>query len=330
MILIDPGFPAGAPSPVLVLLAALVIEAVAGALLHTLPTPARLLSTALAGIERRLNRPHRNARERTWRGLILVLFCAAFAILVGLAANRGLSGQTYAWPIHLALLVGLIGQSRLIRSGYGVRIALAAGKINTARRLVAGLVARDTAALDAYTVRRAALEGCANGLAERVVGPAFWYLIAGLPGLFLFWSLSLLNHQIGHQTPRYGDFGLAAMGAAKAAIIIPASLAAVLISLAAMIAPGCHPIAALRTIATGVHAHLSRTAGWTEGALAGALGVALGGPRRYGGEGVSIPWIGSGRARVTDTDLRYATYLVVVSCLLHAALIAGLAVVVHL
>ena len=61
-----------------------------------------------------------------------------------------------------------------------------------------------------------------------------------------------------------------------------------------------------------------------EGAVAGALGLALAGPRRYGTETVNDPWIGDGRARATALDIRRALYLYVVAGLILAALIGAL------
>ena len=71
--------------------------------------------------------------------------------------------------------------------------------------------------------------------------------------------------------------------------------------------------------------HSSVNAGWPEAAAAGALGLALAGPRRYGEVMANDPWIGSGRARATDQDIRHMLYLYVVGCAVTLALIAGLA-----
>ena len=47
-------------------------------------------------------------------------------------------------------------------------------------------------------------------------------------------------------------------------------------------------------------------AGWPEAAMAGALGLRLAGPRRYGGELVEDAWMGDGRAAATPADIRRA------------------------
>jgi len=50
--------------------------------------------------------------------------------------------------------------------------------------------------------------------------------------------------------------------------------------------------------------HHSPNAGWPESAMAGALGLALAGPRRYAAGLVADPWLGDGRARAGSRLLR--------------------------
>jgi adenosylcobinamide-phosphate synthase len=71
--------------------------------------------------------------------------------------------------------------------------------------------------------------------------------------------------------------------------------------------------------------HRSVNAGWPEAAAAGALDLALAGPRRYGGVVVDDAWMGGGRARATPVDIRRGLVLFGVACLVHFALIALLA-----
>ncbi len=58
--------------------------------------------------------------------------------------------------------------------------------------------------------------------------------------------------------------------------------------------------------------------------MAGALGLALGGPRRYGGTVADEPWLGDGRARLDTADIRRALLVFTVACgLLVLAVLAG-------
>ena len=73
--------------------------------------------------------------------------------------------------------------------------------------------------------------------------------------------------------------------------------------------------------------HRSPNAGWTEAPMAGALGLALSGPRKYVDHVVNDPWIGKGRARVTTADIHRALYLYIVANLINLTLVVALLMV---
>jgi adenosylcobinamide-phosphate synthase len=68
----------------------------------------------------------------------------------------------------------------------------------------------------------------------------------------------------------------------------------------------------------------SPNAGWPEAAIAGALDLALAGPRRYPERVVEDPWIGDGRARATTADMYRALLIYVTACGLQGAAILAL------
>jgi adenosylcobinamide-phosphate synthase len=107
---------------------------------------------------------------------------------------------------------------------------------------------------------------------------------------------------------------------------VPARLAGAFITIAALFVPGAAVARAWHTMLADAAKHRSVNAGWPEAAAAGALGLSLAGPRRYGGVTVQDAWMGDGRARATAVDIRRALLLYVVACLVHAALLAALTV----
>ena len=174
-----------------------------------------------------------------------------------------------------------------------VRLSLTEG-----RRAVAMIVGRDTNQMDAAAVARAAVESGAENLSDGVVAPAFWFLAAGLPGLLLYKLINTADSMIGHRTPRYEAFGWAAARFDDVLNWIPARLTALLIAIAY-----CR-----FDIASGVRAdarqHRSPNAGWPEAAMARVLGIALSGPRAYGGHMQDLPWVhGVGRKAVGPEDI---------------------------
>ncbi len=64
--------------------------------------------------------------------------------------------------------------------------------------------------MDRPAVARAAIESAAENLSDGVIAPAFWFLVAGLPGLMVYKLANTADSMIGHRTPRHEAFGWAA------------------------------------------------------------------------------------------------------------------------
>ena len=200
--------------------------------------------------------------------------------------------------------------------------ALADGGLEPGRAAVARIVGRDPQSLDAHGVARAAIESLAENFADGVVAPIFWYVLLGLPGLLVYKTVNTLDSMIGYRNDRYRAFGWASARLDDVLNLIPARLAGLILVLAAPFVPKGRPVAAMVTMVTESGHHRSPNSGWPEAAAAGALGLALGGPRKYPGLVVDEKWIGSGRARAEIADIHRALHLFTVACVMDAGLVA--------
>jgi adenosylcobinamide-phosphate synthase len=160
------------------------------------------------------------------------------------------------------------------------------------------IVGRDVTALDEAGVARAAVESAAENLSDGVVAPAFWFVLGGLPGIIFYKIVNTADSMIGHRTDRHGAFGWAAARLDDVLNWIPARLTALLIALVRFDA------GVLATAVRDGPRHRSVNAGWPEAAAARALGLALSGPRSYGGERTSDPVLNpAGRRDATASDI---------------------------
>ena len=148
-------------------------------------------------------------------------------------------------------------------------------------------------------------------------------MLLGLPGLLGYKALNTLDSMIGHRDPRHLLFGRAAARADDLANWIPARLSAALLAGAALLVPGASAGGAVRAALRDARHHRSVNAGWPEAAMAGALGFAIAGPRRYGGRVVEDAWMGSGRRDLDAGDVHAALRLYAVATALLAALLAA-------
>lgn len=316
--------PSSASDPFAILLLALAIELVFGDMapvFRYLPHPLAIAGRAADFFDKRLNRAGRSDGARRFRGALTVVALVGAAGAIGWAIGEYLRVVRYAWLIEALVVALLLAQRSLFEHVAAVGRALQAEGVEVGRRALAKIVGRDPESLDEHGVARAAIEALCEDFSAGVIAPAFWYLLLGLPGLFAHKTGSTLANAIGHRSPKYLAFGFAAARFDDALDWIPARLTALLIWLAALALPGARSGAAIRTTFADAAKHRSPNAGWPEAAAAGALGLALGGPRRYAGTVMNEPWLGDGRARATARDIGRALRLFAVAAACLAALL---------
>ncbi len=309
----------GPPDAAPVLALALAIDAAVGdppALYRRVPHPVAAMGALLGALERRWNRPEAGERRRRRLGAL------ALAAVVGAAALGGWLVQEAAraapWGLGFALEAlaasVLLAQNGLHRHVAAVAAAFETGGIAAARAAVAHIVGRDPESLDEAGTSRAAIESLAENFSDGVVAPAFWFLLLGLPGLAAYKAINTADSMVGHRDERHRAFGRAAARLDDAANWAPARLSALAIAAAALALPGASAGEAWRAARRDAGRHRSPNAGWPEAAMAGALGLRLAGPRRYGGRAVADSWMGDGRANAGPADIRRALALHIRAC----------------
>lgn len=315
--------------PLILLLMALLVESYVGEmrwLFRRVPHPVVVMGRQIDWLDRKLNRERRSEIDRAIRGAIAVLITIALAGGAGFAIAWLTQHHTFGWLLELGLLIALFAQRGLYDAVRAVGLGLSKS-IDAGRQEVRHIVGRDPDQLDEHGIARAAIESLAENFGDGVVAPAFWYVLFGLPGLMIYKAVNTMDSMIGHRTPRHRAFGMTAARTDDVLNFIPARLAGLYIALAAWVSPGGKPLGALKVMIRDAGKHRSINAGWPEGAAAGALGIALAGPRRYRELTVDDPWIGDGTARATVADIRRALALYVVACLINGLLIAAVALI---
>jgi adenosylcobinamide-phosphate synthase len=312
--------------PLLLLAAGLAIDALFGdmpALFARIPHPIVLAGRGLAFFDRKLNREIRSEQSRRTRGIITVIVLVGGAAALGWVIEQLCRGSLAGIAIEILLIAVLVAQRSLFDHVAAVARALTDGGLLAGREAVRHIVGRDPASLDAHGVARAAIESLAENFSDGVVAPVFWYLVLGLPGLFAYKMANTLDSMIGHRTPHYLAFGWAAARLDDLANFVPARISGVLIAAAAFFARDGRPSRALLIMLRDGRKHRSLNAGWPEGAMAGALGLALAGPRRYVEGVVEDPWVGEGTARAAPADIARALMIYRNACLIEWGLVIG-------
>jgi adenosylcobinamide-phosphate synthase len=290
-----------------------------------LPHPIVVIGAVIAWADRRFNRESDPAARRKARGVAVTLVLVVAALCLGWAIQAALLSLPLG-PLWLGLIMStLIAQQSLYHHVADVAKAMELSGLEGGRIAVARIVGRDPEALDEGGVARAAIESLAENFSDGIVAPIFWGLVLGLPGMLAYKVINTMDSMVGHRTPRHQAFGWAA-ARLDDVVNLPASrLSAVLMILAAVVFRGASPRDAMRAVQRDAGRHKSPNAGWPEAAMAGALGFAIAGPRRYHGKLVSDPWMNDGgRWQLTAADIRTSLRLYWRAC---AALGASVLVV---
>ncbi|MGE5502969.1 MAG: adenosylcobinamide-phosphate synthase CbiB [Actinomycetota bacterium] len=308
----------------LILFMALALDAALGEmpwLFRHVPHPVVVIGRTIAGLDRRLNRPERGPRALKLRGMLLALGLTTGAAAVGAVVAFLARAIPHGWLAEVVLTATLLAQRGLFQHVDDVARALEDGGLEAGRFAVSRIVGRDPASLDAHGVARAAIESLAENFADGVVAPVFWYVLFGLPGLLAYKTVNTLDSMVGYKNDKYRAFGMASARLDDVMNLVPARLAALMLVLAAPFVPKGRPFKAIGTVITDARHHRSPNSGWPEAAAAGALDLALGGPRKYPGLVVDEKWIGGGRARATVADIDRALHLFTVACVIDAGLV---------
>jgi adenosylcobinamide-phosphate synthase len=260
-------------------------------------------------LDLRLNRDGDDPARRRAAGVLALFIIIAITGTAAFLIARGLLFLPFGLVLVAVLASTLLAQRSLYAHVERVATALEDNGLEAARSAVSHIVGRDTAALDEAGVARAAIESLAENFSDAVVAPSFWMLIAGLPGAAIYKAINTADSMIGHRTERHEDFGWAA-ARLDDLVNLPASrLAALLLIGGAYFTQGASPARAVDTVKRDASRHRSPNAGCPEAAMAGALGIAIAGPRTYEGVVVDDSWMGNGRSAVTAADIRAALSL---------------------
>ncbi|RMD89784.1 MAG: cobalamin biosynthesis protein [Alphaproteobacteria bacterium] len=302
------------PANALILLPALLLDAILGEppwLWSRLPHPAVLMGRMIEALERRLNR----GELRRARGVL------ALATLIAVTGAVALAIRVLPFaPLWEALAAAMLLAQRSLADHVSAVARALERSLPEGRRTVARIVGRDTAELDAPGVARAAIESAAENLSDGVIAPAFWFLLAGLPGLAIYKAVNTADSMIGYRNARFEEFGWAAARLDDLLNWLPARMTALLCLIAGLSWP------TWRELIADARRHRSPNAGWPEAALARVLGVALAGPRSYGGAPRAYPFVNeAGKREIGAAEIRAAVAMLWRVWALFTALVALLA-----
>lgn len=287
-----------------------------------LPHPVVYMGKAISVLEKGLRaRLPKTPEGELWGGRIL-----AFCLPVGTLALTSLvcMGAAALHPLlGLAVQMFWCGQALaakgLVQESTNVYRELLKPDLPAARIAVSRIVGRDTQALTAEGVTKAAVETVAENASDGVIAPLFYMLLGGAPLALTYKAINTMDSMVGYKNTQYLYFGRAAAKLDDVANYLPSRIAA-LLWVAAAALTGNDARSAWRIWRRDRRNHASPNSAQTESACAGALNVQLAGPAYYFGEYYPKPTIGDAVRPIEPEDIRRADRMMYAESLLALAL----------
>jgi adenosylcobinamide-phosphate synthase len=285
---------------------ALLIEALVGYpdwLVQSIGHPVTWTGRLIDFFDDTLNHQRLSDASRRTAGLVSLLIVIGSVGIVAYVLERSLLWLPLGALFAALAASTLIAQRSLHDHVQRVAVALEQEGLDAGRMAVSRIVGRDPQALDEMGVARAAIESLAENFSDGVVAPALWLAVGGIAGGAVYKAINTSDSMIGHRTRRHQAFGWAA-ARLDDLVNLPASrLSALLLVAAAATMGGASATRAWHAVTRDASKHRSPNAGYPEAAMAGALDLALAGPRIYGGVEIDDAIMGSGRRAATAADI---------------------------
>jgi adenosylcobinamide-phosphate synthase len=276
------------------------------------PHPVRLMGAVIVRCEERIFLFCQSPITKRLAGVVLALGlpCGCYFIVWELIRLMDSLSETLGLITWIVLGYTTLAARDLWDHATHVYRAMTEQGFPAARLALSQIVGRDTANLSESDIVRATIESVSENTSDGIVAPLF-YLALGGPSLAMAYkAVNTLDSMIGYRNARYQDLGWASARLDDLVNWIPARLTAVGISLAAAVRSG-QGGSVWRICWRDAGKHLSPNSGWPEAAMAGALGIQLGGVNEYGGRVEERATLGDFGSSLTSSFIPLALQLMV-------------------
>lgn len=288
-----------------------------------LPHPIRAMGWLIAAEERLLRRYARQPLALRPGGGLIVLLNLLLAFGLPFALLRLLRPAPLPYhALNVYLLYTCLAARCLRDEALKVAHALQIG-IDAARQRLAFIVGRDPQHLTAPEIIRATVETVAENASDGVIAPLLYALIGGVPLALAYKMVNTMDSMLGYQNERYKRLGFFPAKVDDVWNYLPARLTGLLLcgagGLLAVLAPDSldtepgggwtRGVRGVKIMLRDRKNHKSPNCAYPEGAVAGILGVQLGGANVYFGQVVEKPTIGDSLRPLEPLDIRRTTWM---------------------
>ncbi|MCD6397936.1 MAG: cobalamin biosynthesis protein CobD [Spirochaetaceae bacterium] len=282
--------------------------------------PVRLIGSLILKIEYFLY--NRNLSKR-FTGFIGVSISLGIVIIIFFFLYKLSCFIPYGKEIFSVLIFySTIAIKDLAVHGMRIKKALDNSDILLARKNAGMILSRDVDNLSQEKIITGTVESISENSSDSIIAPVFWGLVLGPAGALTYRLINTMDAMWGYKNERYIDFGRTAAILDDVINYIPARLTGLLICLVSGLNGwGSGKVAGNPLITTWqimIRNHdktASPNAGYPEAAMAGALGIQLGGEASYFGKIINKPTIGDNTRNPDAGDISTSLKIIEVSVL---------------
>ncbi|WP_429369451.1 adenosylcobinamide-phosphate synthase CbiB [Paenibacillus sp. DS2015] len=291
-----------------------------------LPHPVIFMGKAIKRIEKLIRRYFSQPAALKKAGILLpiVLVGGSFALTWGILKGLYMIQPWAAWIAESIFIATTIAVKGLRAAGMEVFGHLSRGDLPAARHALSMIVGRDTEHLEESEIVRGTVETVAENIVDAIVSPLFYALIGGAPLAIAYRAVNTLDSMVGYKNEKYMNLGWASARLDDIANYIPARITAVLLIISARIMRLDYK-RSYRTVKHDARLHPSPNSGFPESAVAGALGIRMGGENRYQGIVSFRAYMGEATRIMNASDIKATIGLMILTSL--AFVVVGLFVI---
>ena len=293
---------------------------------HGLPHPVVGIGRLISLLEQGLRRlfPQSPRGENAAGGVLwLLVVLLSTAVPAGVLWVCSLLSPWLRLAVESIMCWQILAVKSLRDESMKVFRALVSGDLAASRQAVSMIVGRDTAALDAPGVARAAVETVAENTSDGVVAPLVFLALGGAPLGFFYKAVNTMDSMLGYVEPPYRHIGLVPAKMDDVVNFLPARLSALLM-LAAGAVLGMDAAQGWRIFRRDRFNHASPNSAQTESVCAGLLGLRLAGDAWYHGVLHKKEYIGDEQRQIEPADIPRACRLLYGTALLALLLCGGI------
>lgn len=270
---------------------------------YSFPHPVRYIGKLISIVEKQIRKITSSDKGLKIAGFFLwfIVVGATFGITTLVLQLFKFNKLAY-FIVNTILIYTTLATKCLKDESVKIYKVLKTGDLEKSRIQLSYIVGRDTKNLNEKEIVRATVETVAENTVDGIIAPLFYGFIGGAPLAMAYKAVNTLDSTVGYKNDKYYYLGFASAKIDDIANYIPARLGVILLSLGSLFA-GFNFRNALKIGIRDRKNHKSPNCAFSEGAVAGALGIQLGGTNVYFGKEVYKPTIGDKTREIEIEDI---------------------------